>query len=129
MCVCGTCDRCSGLKLLPGVRGRFAGKMLPPGGVGSIRPRNRQLKEEVAVDPEAAQVGAEGSGNGEVLVEYKRHAKTVQFNARREEKEATEFIVMKVTKAELWADLFGFHQNFNCSTTSLQRTTDGNSRR
>jgi hypothetical protein len=68
------------------------------------------LKEEVAVDPEAAQVGAEGSGNGEVLVEYKRYAKTVQFNARREEKEATEFIVMEVTKAELWADLFGFHQ-------------------
>jgi hypothetical protein len=74
--------------------------MLPPGGVGSIRPRNRQLKEEVAVDPEAARVEAEGSGNGEVLIEYKRYVKTIQFNARREEKDATDFIVMKVTKAE-----------------------------
>ena len=73
--MCGICDRCSGLKLLPSVLGRFGGKMLPPGWFGGIRPRNnRQLKEEVAVDLEAAQVGAEGSGNGEVLVEYKRYA-------------------------------------------------------
>jgi hypothetical protein len=59
------------------------GLVIAAGGFGSIQPRKRKRKREVAVDPDIArETGNESSG---VLVEYKHYLymKTTQYSAKR----------------------------------------------